>query len=232
MLIESKSAWRQALLAGYLAWKYRQRFAQVRVNGFEVWQEWLTSEAPYPLIWFGNHQTWWDGLLDFSVTRHFGMDNRLMMEAKNLRQFSYFQKCGVFGVDLNSRRDRAEGLKHAVKLLTEPSKRRCLILYPHGRLTQPWESPSFQPGLAGLLGRAPGATALPIWRQMRFGAHELPSVDIEIGPPIPASDQPSQAALEQSLSQAQQSLQSRIDSGNHEGGWLLSRRLKSLRGET
>lgn len=232
MMPESKSAWRQALLDAYLRWKYRQRFYQVRVGGFPGWQEWLRSEAPYPLIWFGNHETWWDGLLDFSLTRRFGMDNRLMMEAKNLRQFPFFQKCGVFGVELDSPRGRADGLLHAVHLLKESSQRRCLILYPHGRLTQPWEDPPFQPGLTAMLKRAPNATALPVWREMRFGAHELPTVEIQLGQVILPQTTLDDDALRLRLDQTRNALISRLKADDCKEVFYIYQRRKPLRGET
>lgn len=216
MMPESKSAWRMALLDAYLRWKYRQRFYQVRVGGFEGWQDWLRSTSPYPLVWFGNHQTWWDGLLDFSLTRHFGMDNRLMMEARNLRQFAFFQKCGVFGVELDSPRGRADGLLHAVRLLNDGAPRRCLILYPHGRLTHPWEDPPFQPGLEAVLKRSSRATALPVWREMHFGAHELPTVDIQLGQPLPPEVMRDTPALHQALQDARNALITRLEDHNSE----------------
>lgn len=224
---ESKSAWRMSLLAAYLRWKYRQRFAHVRVGGFPGWQNWLASEAPYPLVLYGNHQTWWDGLLDFTLTRHFGMDSRLMMEAANLRKFAYFQQCGVFGVELDSARGRAAGLLHAVRLLQEKSSRRCLIIYPHGRLTKDWENAPFQSGLETILARAPQATALPVWRMIHFGDQEKPFVEIEIGEPISAEKSPSSDILCEKLAETRNRLIARLNDDNIEEIVYISKSLKT-----
>lgn len=232
MMPESKSPWRQALLAAYLRRKYRQRFYAVRVGGFEGWEDWLASTAPYPLVLFGNHQTWWDGLLDFSLTREFGMDQRLMMEARNLAQFPFFQKCGVFGVDLESARDRGEGLLHAVRILNEGGSRRCLIIYPQGRLVPDWESVPLQPGLEAIFKRAPQATGLPVWRKIHHGKHELPEVEIQLGEPILPGTSPSLKDLDESLQKTREALILRLNEVNVIAEYTLSRCSKSLRGET
>ncbi|MEO0796319.1 MAG: lysophospholipid acyltransferase family protein [Verrucomicrobiota bacterium] len=233
LLYESKSAWRQALLAAYLRRKFRQRFYSVRVSGFDGWQDWLEREDSYPLVLFGNHQTWWDGLLDFMLTRHHQMDSRLMMEAKNLRKFPFFQKCGVFGVDLDSARSRAEGLLHACRLLDGESSRRCLIIYPHGRLIPQWEkTPELQPGLAKILERVPQANAIPVFRQFTFGKHELPEVEIHIGTPLVRDDPRGTKELNDALHFAKEALNSRL-SGNLDGFvHFLSHPVNRLRGET
>ncbi|MBK1859551.1 1-acyl-sn-glycerol-3-phosphate acyltransferase [Cerasicoccus arenae] len=229
-MTESKSAWRSALLAAYLRWKYRQRFYSVRVGGFAGWQDWLASEAPYPLVFFGNHQSWWDGLLDFSLTRHFGMDNRLMMEAKNLAQFSFFQKCGVFGVDLDSARGRGAGLLHAVRLLQEPSTRRCLILYPQGRLVPDWEDVPLQEGLEIILRKAPGVTALPVWRRLHLGKHELPEAEIEIGEPLSPGGGRTTAQLANALNATKMALETRLSVKNDKQIIYISKGINTLRG--
>lgn len=207
----------------------------MRVSGFDGWQDWLESNEPYPLVLFGNHETWWDGLLDFSLGEHFQMDSRLMMEEKNLRLYRFFQGCGCFGVDLESQRGRGESLLHAVRLLSEDdASRRCLILYPHGRLVPDWETPrpAFAGGLERVLARAPGATAVPVWRKLTFGKHELPEVDIHLGPPILADVPRDTAALSSALDSTRHMLHERLNRGTLGDVLYLSRRRSLLLGET
>ncbi len=187
---------------------------------------------PFPLVFFGNHQTWWDGLLDFSLTRSFGIDQRVMMEAKNLQRFPYFQKCGVFGVDLESARGRGQGLLHAVRLLSEESERRCLIIYPQGRLTADWDEAPLQGGLEAILKRAPQATAIPVWRHFHHGKHELPEVEMQLGDPILPGQALSTADLGDALESVRLSLFLRLKKSEDKELFYISRRIKSLRGET
>ncbi len=170
--------------------------------------------------------------MDFSLTRRFQMDQRLMMDAQNLAKFSFFQRCGVFGVTLDSQRDRAEGLLHAVSLLREPSERRCLIIYPQGRLSADWEEAPFEGGLEAILKRAPEATALPVWRHFHHGKHELPEVGIQLGAPIPGSEQPTTQVLENALNVTKMALFERLKSDAGGDALYLSKRVKALRGET
>jgi len=234
VLTEFKSPPRLWALRLFCRVKYFQRFYAVRVGGFAGWRDWLASDAPFPLVLFGNHETWWDGLLDFSLGERYGLDTRMMMEEKNLRRYCFFQGCGCFGVDLESRRGRGESLLHAVRLLREGAPRRCVILYPHGRLVHDWEQPKprFEGGLERVLARAPEATALPVWRRFIFGKHELPEVEIQLGEPLVPRAARTSADLEAALEATAARLADRLRSADETGVEYLARRRLFLLGET
>ncbi|HKK69521.1 MAG TPA: lysophospholipid acyltransferase family protein, partial [Bacteroidales bacterium] len=153
-------------------------------SGFD--QTWTQQNQP-PVIFYGNHQTWWDGFFYVHLLWHYGFEYAIMMEEKNLKRFRFFQKTGVFGVDLDSRLDRGKGVLYAVDWLRKqgPARRRALVIYPHGRLVPEWEPlPDFQPGLARIVQRVENVLAIPVLTRIHYGQHPLPNVDMIIGEPV------------------------------------------------
>lgn len=169
------------LFSLYLQRLFRRTFHRIVLRGnFEP----LSGNEAYPLILYSNHQSWWDGLLEWRLVEYFGGDLRLMMAEKNLRQFPFFRRVGVFGVDLEDSRDRAKGLLHAIKLLRTDTPRRILIVFPQGELHPPHEP--FHPFLGGLetlLRKSPQATAYPLGKVLRFTRYQRPEVLFQLGKP-------------------------------------------------
>lgn len=176
----------------------KRRFFSVRLYvDLEAFQEADT----FPLILYGNHSYWWDGLMETLIFERLGLDYYIMMEERNLRKFRYFQKTGVFGVDLESKRGRTEALLYAARLLRSDSLRRTLIIYPHGRLVEDFsEWPGFQGGVSGLLRLVEGVQARPIAKKIHSGRYPKPEAALRIGPPTDAED------LESALLREYQSL--------------------------
>ena len=117
----------------------------------------------------------------------YGIEYYVMMEAANLKKFPFFQRVGVFGVDLASRTDRASALLYAARLLKpSPSRsRRGLLIYPHGRLVDPLESwPVFQPGLESLVRLQQSGSVFPFYIHIRMGKYPLPEVFLRVGKPV------------------------------------------------
>ncbi|MFW5883777.1 MAG: 1-acyl-sn-glycerol-3-phosphate acyltransferase, partial [Verrucomicrobiota bacterium] len=143
-----------------MRWRLWRHFHALRFHN-----EAALQDATYPLVLYGNHPSWWDTFLKLPLLQRFGMEYWVMMEARTLGQLPWFRRCGVFGVDLESKADRARGLRYAAGLLNDAqaaARRRVLILYPHGRLIPQGEAwPPFERGLEGLLRLCPTATALP-----------------------------------------------------------------------
>lgn len=166
----------------YLRRLFRKSFHRIRLTGhFQALQE----QETYPVILYSNHQSWWDGLLEWRLVEFFGGDLRLMMAAQNLRQFPFFRRVGVFGVDLEDPRDRVRGLLHCVRLLKQENLRRTLVLFPQGEL-RPAHEPflPFQGGLETLLRKSPQAKAFPVGKIIRPGRFQHPEVLLRIGEPL------------------------------------------------
>lgn len=172
------------LLKWYTKRLFSMHFKQIVLRGklgFDA--DWQNPSGP-PIIFYGNHQTWWDGFFYVHLLWHYGFDFAIMMEEKHLRKFSFFQKTGVFGVDLTSRVGRGRGVLYAIDWLRGQGqqRRRALVMYPHGRLVpehEPW--PDFQPGLGRIMQRVGDVLAVPILTKIHFTNHPLPNVDLLVG---------------------------------------------------
>lgn len=178
-----------ALLKWYTKRLFTKHFKQIVLRGKKGFDaHWRDKSGP-PVIFYGNHQTWWDGFFYVHLLWHYGFDYAIMMEEKNLRKFRFFQRTGVFGVDLESRVGRGRGALYAVDWLKGRGQRgrRALVMYPHGRLVPEHEPlPDFQPGLSKIVERVAGVLAIPIFTKIHFTQHPLPNVDLLVGETVVA----------------------------------------------
>lgn len=191
-----------ALLIFYLRRLFRRHFRGIYVAGVEGAQAFLDETEHYPLIFFSNHQTWWDGFFELPLIRQFRLFPFLMMEEKNLRRLQFFRNTGVFGVDLESPRERARGLLYATRVLRgmPEGQRRALFLYPHGRIVSPHEDwPPFLGGLEVLLRKSPAVAAVPVYKRILYGNTPLPEVSLYVGEPLRRDAQPGTQDFEQAL---------------------------------
>ena len=214
MIKAEKDRIRTWLLFRYCRFAMRRRFFSVRLYvDLDDFQE----TGTFPLILYGNHSYWWDGLMETLIFDRLNLDYYIMMEEKNLLKFRYFQKTGVFGVDLDSQKGRSQALLYAARLLRSDSFRRTLLMYPHGRLVndfEPW--PEFQGGLSGLLKINEGAHARPMAKKIHSGKYPLPEAVIRIGPPIAADN------LEEGLRSCHEKLLKDLNSGEEtDRHWLI-----------
>ena len=186
MLKAKKDPFRTWLLFRYCRFVMRRRFFSVRLYAdLDAFQE----AGSFPMILYGNHSYWWDGLMETLIFDQFNLDYYIMMEEKNLRKFRFFQKTGVFGVDLESRAGRSQALLYAARLLRSNSLRRSLLLYPHGELVSDLEEwPEFRGGLSGLMRLNEKAQARPMAKKIYSSRYPLPEAALRIGPPASEDD--------------------------------------------
>ena len=207
------------LLKWYTQRLFANHFRQISLRGrvgFD--RDWGRARKDGgPIIFYGNHQTWWDGFFYVHMLWHYGFEYAIMMEAKNLRKYWFFRKVGVFGVNLDSILDRGRGAQYAINWLSETSakKRRALVIFPHGRLVPEYEAfPAFKPGLHKMVERIKGAVAIPILTQINYCEHRLPNVDLLIGEALHHDKMPIAAAYEQSLLNIRNSAANYFDAHN------------------
>jgi chlorobactene lauroyltransferase len=190
-----RRAWAQALLFPYIRRACRKHFHSLQIFD-EPAASWLSSEQPGPFLFYSNHHYWWDGFFELPLIESYQLDYAIMMEEKNLRQFSFFRKTGVFGVDLETREGRTAGLLRAVRFLKEDKLRRSLILYPHGRLIPEGGAwPDFEAGLELIARRVPGLALFPVAKKISPGPHPKPEVYLSIGEPVFGRDEPTAGQL-------------------------------------
>lgn len=177
----------KALLFRYIAWKAGRTFAEMR---WKVDPSFFDHSANYPLILYSNHESWWDGLLEIALFTRFRLDYRVMMDAENLNTYWFFKYTGVFGVDRTTRSGRAAGLLAATRLLRDGgARRRTLVIYPHGRLTEPFEPwPPFEPGLTAFALTVPGVVYLPLAKAVVWREKPKAEAFMQTGDPISAED--------------------------------------------
>lgn len=235
MIKEKSNRFCISMLHWYLRYQLSRRFFSVRVDGFDGFDTFFRNAESYPVLFFGNHQTWWDGFFAYELARHYDIDQRVIMEEKNLRKFPFFRYVGVFGVDLQSKAGRAQSLMHCVRTLKTEKPRRTLLIYPHGRLVSPLEStwPPFQPGIETILKLSPEVQAVPIIHEIVPGNHQLPEVFMEVGQPIPAKSRPDLAQLEHALADTRASMARKaLERSHSSGSFFLSGPRKHIHGET
>lgn len=159
----------------------------------------------------------------------------VMMEAANLEKFPFFQRVGVFGVDLENRADRASALLYAARLLKKnlSRSRRGLLIYPHGRLIDPLESwPVFQPGLESLVRLQPSGRVFPVYIHIRMGKYPLPEVFLRVGKPV-SSKIPNLEELQDRLEETRDELVGElVKNGLPENAVYLQTPKKHFRGQT
>lgn len=168
---------------------------------WQVEKEALEGADGFPIILFANHETWWDGFFDVALFTRYGLDYAIMMDAANLDRHWFFKYTGCFGVDRASSKGRAAGLLAATRWLrVEGAKRRTLVLYPHGRLTEPFEPwPPFEPGLQALARTVPKARFVPVAKRIVHREKQKPEAFLKVGHSIPAEAAREDGFLEEAL---------------------------------
>lgn len=162
----------------YLKWLFRRRFRGVYVK----------NEYPNPghsSIYYLNHHYWWDGLTPLLLSEFvFRQKARAIMDEKQLLKYPFFQKIGVFSVNLDDPRKAIASLRYALESLKRPNS--CLFIYPQGKfypLTEP--ATGFKGGLNWLAKNASDSDVVPIAQWIDFRNGDKPELWIHIGKPIP-----------------------------------------------
>lgn len=143
-------------------------------------------EARLPLLAIANHPSWWDGYIALLLSRHFGRPRYLMMEAAQLRRYSFFAWAGCFGVDRTDPHDVARAVTYAAGLLTREHAA-LLWMFPQAEIVPPAVRPiAVHRGTAHILRRAtrnvPVVGVLPVAWQLVFRGEQHPEVFIRTGP--------------------------------------------------
>lgn len=135
-----------------------------------------------PVIYYSNHNSWWDGLIPFLLNEFlWGHNGRAMMEEDQIRNYSFFRRIGAFSVNRKDRRDVISSLRYA----TESLKREhpCLYLYPEGKIVPFHESlePTFEGGLTWLAYHRADLDVVPVGLYIHTMQSDKPRLLIRIG---------------------------------------------------
>ncbi len=182
MIPARKSKLFDALFHRYNSWMLWKHFATVRVAGSEYL---TTPDRLMPVIGFGNHSSWWDGLIVHYLSHTLlDSDVYLMMEEKQLARYRFFSWLGAFSVRREDASLAAVSLRYAARLLDHPN--RWLWIYPQG-LMQPNDRRPLQffPG-AAMIARLTGRSVqlIPFAHRYEFLDEQQPDAFVRFGRPF------------------------------------------------
>lgn len=136
----------------------------------------------HPVIFYANHNTFWDGYLAHVVLRQvYGLEGYLMMDLKQMRRFRFFRWAGVFSVDRENGREAMRSLEYiAGELNGGPG--RALWIFPQGEILPQERRPlGFQSGLARLIRRVGPCYVYPVAVRYEFFREPQPEFLISVG---------------------------------------------------
>jgi chlorobactene lauroyltransferase len=140
------------------------------------------GQLNHPVIFYANHNTWWDGYLAHVVTRQvYGLEGYLMMDLRQMRRFRFFSWAGVFSVDRENGREALRSLDYiAGELQGGPG--RSLWIFPQGEIQPQERRPlGFQSGLARLIRRTGPCYVYPVAVRHEFFTEPQPEFLISVG---------------------------------------------------
>lgn len=135
-----------------------------------------------PVIFYANHNSWWDGYLAHIVTRQvYGLEGYLMMDLRQLRRFRFFRWAGVFSVDQENGREAVRSLDYIGGEL-QGGPGRSLWIFPQGEIQPQERRPlEFHSGLARLIRRVGPCYVYPVAVRHEFFKQPRPEFLISVG---------------------------------------------------
>lgn len=163
------------LFEWYCNWLTWRRFDSVTIRSE------YTPEPGQKTIYYLNHNSWWDGLVPFLLNqKKFRQNARGMMEDKQLHRYPFFQKIGVFSINLSSPRASMQSMRYALESMKRPGA--ALYIYPQGKIV-PFSTHNldFQPGLGWLAKRLPQTDIVPVAIHIHTQLSDKPRLEILAG---------------------------------------------------
>lgn len=134
-----------------------------------------------------NHNSWWDGLIPFLLNqRLFRQNARGMMEDKQLHQYKFFRRIGVFSINLSSPRSSMQSLRYAIRSMERPNA--ALYIFPEGKIV-PFSTHSidFRKGIGWLAKKLPQADLVPVGIYIHTKESDKPTLEINVGEAVTVS---------------------------------------------
>jgi len=157
----------------------RRHFAGVHVSGLEHLGE---LDRSLPMVFYGNHSCWWDGLIEFFLSKEvLRVDQYLMMDEKQMAKYKFFRWIGAFSVNRENAREAYLSVQYAASLLRQPN--RVLWIYPQGVMKPNDARPlRFYAGTAHIVESLKRVQLIPIAHRYEFVMHQRPEAFVSIGP--------------------------------------------------
>lgn len=156
------------------------RFHSLMYKGIENIEKRDKTKA---MLFYTNHNNWWDGILGFNVARRI-MKGRLRLMIEEMNRFPLFQYIGCFPINKKTAQDAIKALKYAATTLKDPDIN--FWLFPQGIIRPPHYRPEvFQTGLAYLTENAVknfgGINLCPVAVNYTFLRQDKPEIVLEFG---------------------------------------------------
>lgn len=155
-------------------------FYSIMYKGYENLEKRDKTKA---IIFYANHNNWWDGILGYTVARQI-MKGKLRLMIEEMNRFPLFQYVGCFPINKKSPQDAMKSLKYAATTLNRPDIN--FWLFPQGIIRPPHYRPEvFQTGLAYLIENAVknfgGINICPVSVNYTFLRQNKPEIVMEFG---------------------------------------------------
>ena len=152
---------------------------------------WLKQEyepsSECKTVYFLNHHSWWDGLIPLMLNEYrFYQQARAIMEDKQMKTYSLFQKIGAFSINRSDPRSAVTSLRYAVKSFDRDKA--SLFIYPEGTITPAGSLMNFESGLAWLHEKLNNVDFVPVGIYMHTIRHNKPELHLHVGRPIRLED--------------------------------------------
>jgi chlorobactene lauroyltransferase len=238
MITARKSALAEAFWYRYFRRKMRHRFRALRVKGSANVPGWhgstVTTNSPLPVVFIGNHSSWWDAVVplifSYGLFRH---DAYAMMEEKQLARYRFFRGIGCFSVIREDARSALRSLDYAADLLRGTT--RALWMYPQGKIVSVDQRPlRFFSGISRLLHAIHDVSVVPVGFRYEFFGDEAPEILVSFGEPwsMTGQDLPDRNSittlLEQRVVREMDEQREAVIARNFEGYELLLEGAKSV----
>ncbi|MCK6518477.1 lysophospholipid acyltransferase family protein [Myxococcota bacterium] len=148
----------------------------LRVSGLDAAK---AEIARRPVIFAANHSAWWDGVLMVALNERMGVDSRVLMDAKRMRDFPWFQAFGAVPLDRTATGKSHADLARAAAHLNGPG--RCLWIFPQGKHRSPNQRPMGLRRGVQVVSEATESAVVPVSIRYEFQELSVPGAFVHFG---------------------------------------------------
>jgi 1-acyl-sn-glycerol-3-phosphate acyltransferase len=148
----------------------------------------LSGAVPEPgtphLVLYANHPSWWDPVAFLLLADQLfkGRAGFAPIDARMLSQYGFFERIGVFGVDIAHRNGAARFREVATAVLADPA--RILLVTAQGRFVDVRQRPlGLKSGIAHVADWCEGAVFVPLALDYVFWDQRKPELLVRFGEP-------------------------------------------------
>lgn len=161
--------------------RYAQHYVGRHFTAVRVARDGMPPVPAEPTVLYANHASWWDPLLLLVIARAYYPRTRIYapIDAAALERYPLLERCGFFGIEVESVHGARQLLAAGRRVLAEGS---MLAITAQGRFGDVRERPVvLKRGLARLLAAVPRAVAVPVALEYPFWNERKPEALLSFG---------------------------------------------------